>query len=67
MNNNKTTTAAGGMGMLEVLQIIFIVLKCLKLIDWSWKVVLIPTWIGLGILALCIVLIIAASLYNARH
>lgn len=51
----------GGMSFLGVLQIIFIVLKILNLIDWSWSVVLIPLWINLGILA--IVLIISLILY----
>lgn len=70
MKYNKHTTSSssgGGIGILGVLQIIFIVLKCLKLIDWSWKVVLIPTWISLGLVALCIAIIVGCSLYNACH
>lgn len=33
-----------GIGTLDVLQIIFIVLKAFRLIDWSWWVVLSPQW-----------------------
>ena len=44
--NNKSS--GGGMGLLGVLQVIFIVLKCLGLIAWSWWAVLIPLWIAIG-------------------
>ena len=46
MNKNSSS---GGMSLLSTLQIIFIVLKLLNLIDWTWGVVLIPFWIGLGL------------------
>lgn len=36
------------MGILGVLQIVFLVLKLTGLITWSWLVVLIPLWISLG-------------------
>ncbi len=39
MNNN---TSSGGLGILGVLQIIFIVLKLVGVINWSWGLVLIP-------------------------
>ena len=34
-----------GVNSLEVLQIVFIVLKLCKVIDWSWVWILSPTWI----------------------
>lgn len=37
---------------LHILQLIFIVLKCVNLISWSWWVVGIPTWISLFLLLL---------------
>lgn len=37
------------MGLLEVLTIIFIVLKLLGVITWSWWLVLLPGLIALGI------------------
>lgn len=46
MNKNRS----GGLGITDVLQIVFIVLKCLGFIDWSWWVVLIPLWINLGLI-----------------
>ena len=33
------------MGLLEVVQIVFIILKLTNLISWSWWAVLIPLWI----------------------
>lgn len=33
-------------GVLDVVQIVFIILKFLKLIDWGWGRVLSPLWIS---------------------
>lgn len=35
------------LGILEVLTIVFIVLKLCKVVTWSWVIVLSPLWIGL--------------------
>lgn len=50
-NVNKTPYIGVGIG--DVLQIVFIVLKLCGVIDWSWWWVLSPTWIVVGILMLC--------------
>lgn len=50
------------MGVLEVLQIIFIILKLTKTVNWSWKQVLIPLWISIGITAVSIVFAIFVEL-----
>lgn len=42
--------ASGGLGVLSVIQIVFIILKCIGIIDWTWMTVLIPFWIQLGVL-----------------
>lgn len=42
--NNKTKQ--GGLGIVSVLTIIFIVLKLLGVIQWSWIWVLSPIWIS---------------------
>lgn len=60
MNSNKSS----GMGILGVLQIIFIVLKCVGLIDWPWLKIFIPTWISLGLTAIAIVIIIAVVIID---
>lgn len=42
--NNKTKQ--GGLGIVSVLTIVFIVLKLLGVIQWSWIWVLSPIWIS---------------------
>ena len=44
-----------GVGTLDVLQIIFIVLKAFQLIDWSWWVVFSPMWIMIGLLVVIVI------------
>jgi len=56
MSDNKRY----GLGICDVLGIVFIVLKLLGVIDWSWWWVLAPIWIPVvivlvlyGVLAIC--------------
>ena len=62
MENNSSSYA--GIGVVGVLEIIFIVLKLVGVIDWSWWVVLIPLWIDLGMsfILVLIVFIISKSM-----
>lgn len=53
MNGNKSVA---GTGVLDVLQIIFIVLKLTGLIDWSWWAVFAPLFISLGLVAIIVIL-----------
>lgn len=50
-------TKSGGVSVLGVLLIVFIVLKLVGVIDWSWWLVLIPLWISLGLFVLAFVTI----------
>ena len=50
---NKSSNYTG-LGILDVVQIVFIILKLIGVITWSWPVVLIPLWIILGIIAVII-------------
>lgn len=60
MNNNKTTAKRrGGIGFAEVLTIVFIVLKLVGVIEWSWLWVLSPIWITVAIV------VVLVSVYNA--
>lgn len=36
----------------DVVQIVLVILKLCNLINWSWWLVLIPTWVSLGFLAI---------------
>lgn len=62
MENNSSSYA--GIGVVGVLEIIFIVLKLVGVIDWSWWIVLIPLWIDLGMsfILVLIVFIISKSM-----
>ena len=57
----KAKESSGGMGLLGVLQVIFIVLKLVGTITWSWPVVLIPLWIWLGLLAIVITVLLLSK------
>ena len=54
---------SSGLGIVAVLQIVFLVLKLTGLIDWSWWLVLVPLWtdIGFGLLFIILALIIYKS------
>ena len=55
-NSNSSGSGSKGLGFTGALQIVFIVLKLLGKINWSWLWVLSPTWISL-ILAIVIIAI----------
>jgi len=52
---NKTSTSVSTDGLLQVA---LIVLKLCKVIDWSWWIVLIPTWVSI-VCAIVVILIIS--------
>ena len=54
-NNGGT---AGGVGIVGLLQILFIGLKLGKVIDWSWLWVLSPLWISFSIWIMLIIIIV---------
>ena len=45
----EKSSSGGGIGLSALLQVAFIVLKLLKVINWSWWWVLAPTWISVAI------------------
>lgn len=63
MANSSNSSSSSGIGFSGLLTIVFIVLKLLGKITWSWWWVLSPLWIsaGIWILMLVIMLIIALS------
>lgn len=58
---NQNHVASGGLGLLEVLTIIFIVLKLCGLISWSWWLVLMPLWIELGVIVVLLIILFVAT------
>lgn len=56
-NNENNVNVSSGIGFMGVLQIVFIVLKLVKVINWSWIWVLSPTWIPLSITIICLLIV----------
>lgn len=54
--SNKNETTRSGIGFFGILQLIFITLKLCKIIDWSWCLVLIPTFVSLTVALVLIIL-----------
>lgn len=52
----------GGMGLVSVLTLIFVVLKALNLIEWPWLWVLSPVWLS----ALCAAAVFSAVLVAGK-
>lgn len=60
MSNNNDTSSSG-MSFVGVLTLIFIVLKLIGVINWSWVAVLSPLWITLII---DVVIFIAIDIFD---
>jgi len=46
MSNGNNSSSSSGIGLVGLLQIVFIVLKLLGKITWTWLWVLSPIWIS---------------------
>lgn len=55
MDNNSNGKT--GIGFTGLLQLLFIALKLIGVINWSWLWVLSPTWISLVIVVICLIII----------
>ena len=55
--SNSSSSSSGGIGFVGILTIVFIVLKLLGHISWSWWWVLSPIWISI-LLAIAILILI---------
>lgn len=49
MSESSTSDGSGGIGFAGLLTIVFITLKLMGKIDWSWWWVLSPMWISFAI------------------
>ena len=53
--------SSSGIGILAVVQIVFIILKLLGIApvaNWAWSVVLIPLWIDLALTAIILIILL---------
>ena len=61
----STTTSSGGIGFVGLLTIVFVVLKLIGTITWSWWWVLSPIWITtLTVIAVILCILIGAVIYE---
>lgn len=68
MGNNESKGTSGGIGFVGLLTIVFITLKLLGKITWSWAWVLSPIWISTILwVAILIIAIIAAEISRRRR
>ena len=61
--------SSSGIGILTVVQIVFIILKVLGIAPvatWTWTVVLIPLWIDLGIAGIILIGLGIIVLHNTN-
>ena len=65
--DSKNNTTSGGIGFTGLLTIVFIVLKLLDVIKWSWWWVLSPIWISFGVaLVVIFIPLLAAIIGNKK-
>lgn len=66
MSRNSSNGSSSGLGLCSVLTIVFIVLKLVGVINWSWLWVLSPLWIEI-ILVIVLLIIIALLDRKSRN
>lgn len=67
MKNNESKGASGGIGFVGLLTIVFITLKLLGKITWSWVWVLSPIWISIIIYVVIIIIALIAAAISSRR
>lgn len=60
----KESSSNVSLGLLGVLQLIFVVLKLCNLINWSWPAVLMPLWIWIGLYIFILAIAIIVAIVN---
>lgn len=53
----ENSTSSSGIGFIGLLTIVFITLKLLGKIDWSWWWVLSPLWIPVGVVIVILLIV----------
>lgn len=61
--SDNSSARSGGIGFCGLLTIVFIVLKLLGKITWSWLWVLSPLWIGWGVCLVIFLVVVIIKLF----
>lgn len=67
MKNNESKEATGGIGFVGLLTIVFITLKLLGKITWSWVWVLSPIWIPIIICVAIIIIVFITDVISSHR
>lgn len=54
--SKQQQTTTGGVSTLGVVQIVFIILKLVGVIEWSWWLVFMPLWISIVLVILSLII-----------
>lgn len=60
--SKEKSASSGGIGVLGLLGVAFVVLKLCGVIDWSWWWVTLPFWGGIGLLLAILVVVFLSAL-----
>ena len=66
-SNNSNSKSNGGIGFCGLLTIVFIVLKLVGVIEWSWLWVLAPLWGSFAIFAVATIVLFSINLVCERR
>ena len=64
MSKEQNVSYSGGIGFTGLLTIVFVILKLLGKIDWSWWWVLSPLWISFLLVLVFFVILLIIELKN---
>ena len=64
MSKEQSVSYSGGIGFTGLLTIVFVILKLLEKIDWSWWWVLSPLWISFLLVMVFFVILLIIELKN---
>lgn len=67
MSENKNTYYRGGVGFFGLLQVLFIALKLIGVINWSWIWVLMPIFGQVALVLIVLVILLVVALFEKQR
>jgi len=67
MSKTSSSTSSGGIGFVGLLTIVFITLKLLGCIAWSWLWVLSPIWISTLVVLVVLGIVLVGAVIIAKN
>lgn len=62
----KKERTNSGIGVLDIFGIVFVILKIVGVINWSWWMVLAPFWVPLSLAAIVLVILAIVGLVTDK-